>query len=126
MVIFVKKMTTTHEVLMNTAKINKFVNNCTDKHGFFLCYATPCRGSYVSGVFISRGLHPCWCFTNLQGFTPLPVICQSYGLVTHGTPNGGETIQAGGVSPCPLYAKHKKTWRCHVFFIPKSEILIPN
>ena len=41
MVIFVKKMTTTHEVLMNTAKINKFVNNCTDKHGFFLCYATP-------------------------------------------------------------------------------------
>ena len=34
MVIFVKKMTTTHEVLMNTAKINKFVNNCTDLHEF--------------------------------------------------------------------------------------------
>lgn len=56
MVIFVKKMTTTHEVLMNTAKINKFVNNCTDKHGFFLCYATPAGGSYCFVARFSRVL----------------------------------------------------------------------
>ncbi len=48
MVIFVKKMTT----------------DCTDKHGFFLCYATPYGVQYVHGIFICRGSHPCLCYVN--------------------------------------------------------------